>query len=243
MAGLGGLLGMGGGFALGGPVGAMIGGALGGAIDGNQETNGGAGASSQTHDPWGPAQPYMLRNLQTNADLQKFYQQHPFNETQQAGYQNQNGLIDKFNGQAAPGLLGFANQMMGSHYQRAQGGAPGSVGYSRPTPQPAQQPQNGLLAGPFSAPQYQPLGKIDFDAMNPFNSNDLVASDIRQSAPTSYQPGQTDDAEWEKVLGDFNSAHQAAYGIPMNRKWTADADAQAAYANLVNKYVKAKSKV
>ena len=29
----------------------------------------------------------------------------------------------------------------------------------------------------------------------------------------------------------------------MNRKWTADADAKAAYADLVNKYVKAKSKV
>lgn len=173
MAGLGGLLGMAGGYVVGGPAGAMIGGALGGAIDGNQETNGGAGASSQTRDPWGPAQPYMLRNLQTNADLQKFYQQHPFNETQQAGYQNQNGLIDKFNGQAAPGLLGFANQMMGSHYQRARGGAPGSVGYSRPTPQPAQQPQNGLLAGPFSAPQYQPLGKIDFNAQNPFSDLNL----------------------------------------------------------------------
>ena len=46
MAGLGGLLGTVGGFALGGPTGAMIGGALGGSIDGNQETNGGAGASA-----------------------------------------------------------------------------------------------------------------------------------------------------------------------------------------------------
>lgn len=226
MAGLGGLLGMAGGFALGGPVGAMFGGALGGAVDGNQETNGGAGASSQTRDPWGPAQPYMLRNLQTNADLQKFYQQHPFNETQQAGYQNQNGLIDKFNGQAAPGLLGFANQMMGSHYQRAQGGAPGSVGYSQPTPQPAQQPQNGLLAGPFSAPQYQPLGKIDFNAQNPFSDLNLGNPANKAAIPdteanfdaAAYMAANPDvlNNGWDK--GAYQ--HYVMYGKGEGRKFT-----------------------
>lgn len=43
--------------------------------------------------------------------------------------------------------------------------------------------------------------------------------------PTTYQPGQSGDPAWEQILADFNAAHTAQFGIPMNRPWSADADA------------------
>jgi len=54
--------------------------------------------------------------------------------------------------------------------------------------------------------------------------------------PTTFEPGQSNDPVWEDVLAQFNASHQAAYGTPMNRPWTADADAQRAYQSLVTDY-------
>lgn len=103
------------------------------------------------------AMPYALENLKTNQALQQFYQKNPFNDQQKTGYQNSNNLIDSFNSQTGPGLLGMANQMMGNGYQR--GGS---------TLAPNQQ---GLLstAGPFQMPQMQSFGRIDWDKQNPFS--------------------------------------------------------------------------
>ena len=130
------------------------------------------------------AMPYALENLKTNAALQKFYQQNPFNQQQKTGYQNQNNLIDNFNGQVAPGLLGMANGMMGQQYQRQRGGAPGSgAGYGGPMQAAGMQPNAGLLAGPFSAPQQQAFGRIDFDKMNPFQKTEMLAGDVGPPNP------------------------------------------------------------
>lgn len=103
------------------------------------------------------AMPYALENLKTNQALQQFYQQNPFNDQQKTGYQNANNLIDSFNSQTGPGLLGMANQMMSNGYQR--GGS---------TLAPNQQ---GLLsaAGPFAMPQMQAFGQIDWQKQNPFS--------------------------------------------------------------------------
>ena len=118
-----------------------------------------------------PALPYAKQNLQINNELQKFYQNNPFNDQQKTGYQNQNNLIDQFNGQVAPGLLGMANGMMGQSYQRQRGGAPGSgAGYGGLMQGGGmQQAPQGLMAGPFSAPTHQNFGQIDFAKMNPFS--------------------------------------------------------------------------
>lgn len=56
------------------------------------------------------------------------------------------------------------------------------------------------------------------------------------TTPDTYQPGQTNDPIWEKILSDFNAQHTAWAGQPMNRPWTADADAQATYAKLSDEY-------
>jgi hypothetical protein len=60
-----------------------------------------------------------------------------------------------------------------------------------------------------------------------------------QEAPDTYAAGQSDNALWESILGKFNAAHQAQYGTPMNRSWTADADAANAKAQLDRQYQEA----
>lgn len=61
-------------------------------------------------------------------------------------------------------------------------------------------------------------------------------ADPGPSAPNTWQPGQTNDPVWEKLLADFNAQHTAWAGQPMNRPWDADADAQAAYNRLAQQY-------
>lgn len=60
------------------------------------------------------------------------------------------------------------------------------------------------------------------------------------SAPTTYVNGQTDDPVWEKILGDFNTSHQARFGTAMNRDWNSDGDAQRQYKQLSDLYRQAK---
>lgn len=63
-----------------------------------------------------------------------------------------------------------------------------------------------------------------------------ATSPYSQEAPNTYASGQSDNALWESILGKFNAAHQAQYGTPMNRAWTADADAANAKAQLDRQY-------
>ena len=55
----------------------LLGGLLGSKAGGSTTTT-----ATATKDPWGPAQPYMLDNLKSEAALQKQYQQTPFNPQQ-----------------------------------------------------------------------------------------------------------------------------------------------------------------
>lgn len=177
------------------------------------------------------AMPYALQNLQTNANLQKFYQNNPFNEQQKAGYQNQNNLIDQFNGSVAPQMLSFANGLMGQRYSRAKGGAPGSAaGYGgllqgAGSTQSAQPTSSGLLGGAFSAPQYQNLGQIDFAAMNPFSKQNQTAENTAATPETA----QTfDEAAYYAANPDIlrngwdqgGLAHYNMYGKGEGRKFT-----------------------
>lgn len=131
-------------------------------------------------EPWGPAQQYLIDNLATNKQLQDWYQQNPFNPQQKQAYQNLYADQDNFRGNVAPGLMQFANNMMGSNYQRQAPARPGgAAGYTggllEPAQTPAPQPQaqqSGLLAsnrpGPFSVAQTTPYGQIDWNKQNPF---------------------------------------------------------------------------
>ena len=59
---------------------------------------------------------------------------------------------------------------------------------------------------------------------------------ISSTAPTTYMPGQSNNALWEKILSDFNAQHQAAYGVPMNRDWNSDGDAMTTKSQLDAQY-------
>ena len=111
--------------AVAGPVaGAVVGGLMGG--DSQQ-------SQTASKEPWSAAAPWLRENLRTGQGLQNYYQQNPFNPQQQTAYQNIFGDLDAFRNQMAPGLMGFANRLMGSSYQRG-GSTAGANG-------------GGLLAG------------------------------------------------------------------------------------------------
>jgi len=63
-----------------------------------------------------------------------------------------------------------------------------------------------------------------------------AAAPKQYQAPSSYQAGQSGDPVWEKILGDFNAAHQSRYGMQMNRGWGSDGDSQSTYAALSKQY-------
>lgn len=177
------------------------------------------------------ALPYAKQNLQINDQLQKFYQANPFNDQQKTGYQNQNNLIDQFNGQVAPGLLGMANNMMGQSYQRQRGGTPGSgAGYGG-LMQGGGMQQNapqGLMAGPFSAPTHQAFGKIDFDKMNPFSEQNKTAVTPPAFDPALVTQESFNEADYYAANPDILKAgwdrggwdHFQRYGRGEGRKLT-----------------------
>ena len=117
-------------------------------------------------EPWGPAQDWMKANLKTGQNLQNYYEQNPFNQLQKTGYQNSFTGLDNFNQNMMPGLMDFANQMMTSRYERQRGGPAGSgAGYGGGVV-PGGMRSGGV--GPFSAPQMQSYGLLDWNALNPF---------------------------------------------------------------------------
>lgn len=85
---------------------------------GGKKENGGAGSQSATRDPWGAAQPYILRGLQDTSTLNDYYQQNPFSDLQKKYYGQQFSDIDNFRNVVAPGLMSFANSGMTGGYQR-----------------------------------------------------------------------------------------------------------------------------
>ena len=108
-----------------GPVaGAVVGGVM------NKGGGGGGGSQTASKEPWAEAAPWIKDNIKTGQDLQRYYQQNPFNSLQQTGYQNQFADLDQFRNQMAPGLMNFANKLMGSNYQRASAGT--EIGATNP---------------------------------------------------------------------------------------------------------------
>lgn len=180
----------------------LIGGGLGLLAGGDSEQS-----QTASKEPWKDAAPWLRENLRTGQGLQSYYQQNPFNPQQQASYQNTFGDIDAFRNQMAPGLMGFANKLMGSSYQRggSTAGANGAVGGGGmggllSSGQAAQGgDMNAMIAqliggqggtsqggmpmqqGIFRVPQGQSYGQIDWNAQNPFRNGAIEAT----STPTA----------------------------------------------------------
>lgn len=186
---------------------AAILGPIAGSVVGGLLSDGGGEEQTATKEPWSAAAPWLRENLRTGQGLQGYYQQNPFNQQQQASYQNTFGDIDAFRNQMAPGLMGFANKLMGSSYQRggSTAGANGAVGGGGMGGllSSGQAAQGGdikaLLAqligeqggtsrggmpmqqGIFRVPQGQSYGQIDWNAQNPFRNGAIEAT----STPTA----------------------------------------------------------
>ena len=196
---------------IGNNAGSLLGGLFGAASSGNTTTG-----ATQSRDPWAPAQPFILKNLQNEADLQSYYQKMPFNQQQQQGYSNLFGDIGNFRDNVAPGLLDFANRGMATNYQRQRGSTPGSIGYGGG----GGNVQSG--SGPFSmargAQVQNPLLDLN-GAMNPYTNGDIKPAEQKAyeamtggllggSAPKSGGNGgqQTDHNPSWTAMGDVEKA-------------------------------------
>lgn len=166
---------------------------------------GGDSQQSQTasKEPWKDAAPWLRENLRTGQGLQSYYQQNPFNPQQQTAYQNTFGDLDAFRSQMAPGLMGFANKLMGGSYQRggSTAGANGGgllAGGAQPTGGMmggGQQGQQSMQGGLFQVPQGQSYGKIDWAAQNPFTNGSI---DPAAAAPDAKTVQELVAAELER---------------------------------------------
>ena len=96
----------------GGNLGGIIGGLAGAAASGDTTT-------SDSKDPWGPAQSYLKDNLAQNQRMQDYYSANPFSQEQKQAYQgllntNANGLSNAGNfNQIAQNFMGSNRGLMG----------------------------------------------------------------------------------------------------------------------------------
>lgn len=197
--------------AIAGPIaGAVVGGLMGG--------DGGGGSQTQSKEPWEPARKPLINSLNTGQDLERYYQQTPFNPLQQQGYQNLFADLDQFRSQLSPQLMQFANSMMQSDYQRGPRNSQAEA-MGRPMQQqmPQQyqtkpmQMQGGLLAAPqstmpqsgllgaFQAPSAGNYGPLNFTEQNPFTSttNGIPPARVAEK-PTDKSPEDLAREEWER---------------------------------------------
>ncbi|MBK7515409.1 MAG: hypothetical protein IPI51_07315 [Betaproteobacteria bacterium] len=63
------------------------------------------------NEPWSAAQPWIKDNIAAGQALQKRYTDQPFSPGQQTAYGNLYGLLNSYNTEMLPGLLGNANAM------------------------------------------------------------------------------------------------------------------------------------
>lgn len=189
---------------------AAIAGPVAGAVVGGLMSDGGGGQQTATKEPWEPARKPLINSLNTGQDLERYYQQNPFNILQQQGYQNLFSDLDQFRTQAAPGLMDFANRLMTSNYQRGPRNSqleaiPQSLGLMQAPQMGSTRPQMmtqgpdgsyspqmtppGLLSapGPFQAPSQGRYGLLDSarfrDELNPFTSTNGIPPAPGPAAP------------------------------------------------------------
>ena len=190
-------------------LGPIAGSVVGGLMSGDSEQS-----QTASKEPWKDAAPWLRENLRTGQGLQSYYQQNPFNPQQQTAYQNTFGDLDAFRNQMAPGLMGFANKLMGGSYQRggstagANGGASmgGLLGGGQ---QGGQQAPQSMQGGLFQVPQGQSYGKIDWAAQNPFTTGSIAPA---AAAPDAKTVQELVAAELERQKREQASLSGEQYG-------------------------------
>ena len=179
---------------------AAILGPVAGAVVGGLMSDGGGEQQTATQEPWSAAAPWLRQLLEQGQNLQAYYQQNPWNNLQQTAYQNTFSDIDNFRNSMAPGLMDFANRLMGQNYSRGGGTTArmpmGNMQQTKP------HAMGGLLSGqyggqygPFSVAPSRSYGLLDFNALNPYNGA-LKPAEIKQ--PTQQTIEEAIQAELER---------------------------------------------
>ena len=175
---------------------AAILGPIAGSVVGGLMSDGGGEQQTATKEPWSAAAPWLRQQLEQGQNLQAYYQQNPWNNLQQTAYQNTFSDIDQFRNSMAPGLMDFANRLMGQNYSRGGTQPMGNMQQTKP------QAMSGLLSGqsggqsgPFSVAPSRSYGLLDFKALNPYNGA-LKPAEIKQ--PTQQTIEEAIQAELER---------------------------------------------
>lgn len=173
-----------------------------GAVVGGLMSDGGDQQQTASKEPWAPAAPWIKDNIKTGQDLQRYYQQNPFNPIQQTAYQNYFADQDNYRQSVAPQMNALAQRLMGSNYSR-QGGA-------QAMPQGAAQ-AGGLLspAMPATAPNTRAYGLLDFTQLNPFTAtNGIPAAPAKPAGETDEERRRRE--EEAALLAYMQSERQGA---------------------------------
>jgi hypothetical protein len=175
---------------------AAILGPIAGSVVGGLMSDGGGEQQTATKEPWSAAAPWLRENIAQGQNLQAYYQQNPWNNLQQTAYQNTFSDIDQFRNSIAPGMMDFANRLMGTNYSRGGTQPMGNMQQTKP------QAMSGLLSGqsggqsgPFSVAPSRSYGLLDFKALNPYNGA-LKPAEIKQ--PTQQTIEEAIQAELER---------------------------------------------
>lgn len=145
-----------------------------GAVLGGLMSDGG-GSQTASKEPWPEAAPMLKYNLKRGQELQKAYEQNPFNSIQQTAFQNQFSNLDRFNNDLTPALMRQISGLLGSNFQLPQS-------YM----QAPQQAPTGLLSPPQTGQTAQyakpTFGLIDWAAQNPFTNGSIPAAPAKDPA-------------------------------------------------------------
>ena len=196
-----------------------------GSVVGGLMSDGGGSSQTASKEPWEPARKPLINSINTGQDLERYYQQNPFNPLQQQGYQNLFSDLDQFRNQLSPQLMQFANGMMNSNYQRGpRNSQMEAMGRPMQQQMPQQyqtkpmQMQDGLLAasqstmpqsgllGAFQAPSAGNYGPLNFTGLNPFTSANGIPA-----KPVPTEPTMTDEDRklLDKILSERRSAEDS----------------------------------
>lgn len=180
---------------------AAILGPIAGSVVGGLMSDGGE-QQTATKEPWSAAAPWLRQQLEQGQNLQAYYQQNPWNNLQQTAYQNTFSDIDQFRNSMAPGLMDFANRLMGQNYSRGGATARMPMGNMQQTKPQAMggllsllSGQSGGQSGPFSVAPNRSYGLLDFNALNPYNGA-LKPAEIKQ--PTQQTIEEAIQAELDR---------------------------------------------
>lgn len=90
--------------------------------------SGGGGSSTASKEPWAEAAPWLKDNIKKGQDLQRRYEEQPFNPLQQTAYQNAFSDIDNYRQDFMPAMMQYASGLMGPGFKLPQSYAPGGQG-------------------------------------------------------------------------------------------------------------------